>query len=34
METADGPVTFNNLYGGEDYDAQKEVPGWTTVDFD
>ncbi|SHI55138.1 alpha-L-rhamnosidase [Tangfeifania diversioriginum] len=33
-KTTDGPVTFNNLYGGEDYDAQKEVPGWADADFD
>ena len=25
-KTADGPITFNNLYGGEDYDATKELP--------
>ncbi|WP_215223279.1 family 78 glycoside hydrolase catalytic domain [Echinicola shivajiensis] len=23
-----GPITFNNIYGGEDYDANKEVEGW------
>lgn len=33
-KTADGPITFNNLYGGEDYDARKEIPGWATADFD
>ena len=33
-KTADGPVTFNNLYGGEDYDARKELPGWANLDFD
>jgi alpha-L-rhamnosidase len=33
-KTADGPVTFNNLYGGEDYDARKEIPDWATADFD
>jgi alpha-L-rhamnosidase len=32
-KTADGPITFNNLYGGEDYDARKEVPGWTDPSF-
>mgnify|MGYP000306642653 CR=1 FL=1 len=30
---ADGPVTFNNIYGGEDYDARKEAEGWCSVDF-
>lgn len=30
---APGPVTFNNLYGGEDYDARKEVPGWSASGF-
>jgi alpha-L-rhamnosidase len=29
-----GPVTFNNLYGGEDYDARKEITGWSHSDFD
>ncbi|MBW6537345.1 MAG: family 78 glycoside hydrolase catalytic domain, partial [Mariniphaga sp.] len=33
-KTADGPVTFNNLYGGEDYDARKELPGWASTGFD
>lgn len=29
-----GPVAFNNLYGGEDYDARKELKGWSTPEFD
>ncbi len=29
-----GPITFNNLYGGEDYDAGKELPGWSASNFD
>ena len=29
-----GPVTFNNLYGGEDYDARKETDGWSLAGFD
>lgn len=29
-----GPVTFNNLYGGEDYDARKEPAGWMSAGFD
>jgi len=33
-KTAEGQVTFNNLYGGEDYDARNELPGWATADFD
>lgn len=33
-KTADGTVTFNNLYGGEDYDARKEVLGWANPGFD
>ncbi|MCK3684738.1 family 78 glycoside hydrolase catalytic domain [Maribellus sp. YY47] len=30
---ANGPITFNNLFGGEDYNAQLEIPGWNTKDF-
>jgi alpha-L-rhamnosidase len=33
-KTTDGPITFNNLYGGEDYDARKEIPGWPAGGFD
>jgi len=29
-----GPVTCNNIYKGEHYDARREVPGWTDADFD
>lgn len=29
-----GPIVFNNLYGGEDYDARKEVGGWAKKKFD
>ncbi|NCB06999.1 MAG: alpha-L-rhamnosidase [Bacteroidia bacterium] len=32
-KTAEGPITFNNLYGGEDYDARKELPGWSAPGF-
>jgi len=28
-----GPITFNNYYGGEDYNAQKEQDGWAAVEF-
>jgi alpha-L-rhamnosidase len=30
---ADGPITFNNIYGGEDYDARNEADGWSSVGF-
>lgn len=32
--TTDGPITANNEYDGESYDARKEMPGWATVGFD
>ena len=32
--TADGPITENNEYDGERYDARKEMPGWNTAGFD
>ncbi len=28
------PVIFSCIYGGEDYDARKEMPGWDNADFD
>ncbi|MBK5203522.1 MAG: family 78 glycoside hydrolase catalytic domain [Prolixibacteraceae bacterium] len=28
-----GPITFNNYYGGENYDAQKEQEGWAVAGF-
>jgi hypothetical protein len=28
------PVTFNDIYGGEDYDARMEQPGWNRPGFD
>lgn len=28
------PVTFNNIYGGEDYDARMEQTGWNSAGFD
>ncbi len=31
--TADGPIRANNEYDGEDYDARKEMPGWSTAGF-
>lgn len=30
---SESPVTFNCIYGGEDYDATCEQPGWDTADF-
>lgn len=27
------PITFNCIYGGEDYDAMREQPGWNTAAF-
>ncbi|TJZ62143.1 alpha-rhamnosidase [Sphingobacterium olei] len=32
--TANGPITANNEYDGEDYDARKELSGWANVGFD
>lgn len=33
-KSSDSPVTFNNIYGGEDYDARLEKTGWSTVEYD
>ena len=32
--TADGPILANNDYDGEEYDARKEMPGWSCAGFD
>ena len=32
--TAPGPLTFSSIYGGEDYDARREQPGWDRPGFD
>lgn len=32
--TADGPIRSNNEYDGEEYDARKELTGWTTPGYD
>ncbi len=32
--TADGPIRTNNEYDGEEYDATKAFPGWTSSGFD
>lgn len=29
-----GPITFSNIFGGEDYDARLETPGWDRAGFD
>jgi len=31
--TADGPVTASGIYAGEDYDARRAMPGWSTPGF-
>jgi hypothetical protein len=28
------PITFSCIFGGEDYDARKEQPGWNSIGFD
>lgn len=33
-KTQDSPITFSCPYGGEDYDARKELPGWSAPGFD
>ena len=32
--TYDGPITFDGLRNGEDYDARKEMTGWAENNFD
>lgn len=31
--TVDGPIRANNEWDGEEYDANKEMPGWNTAGF-
>ncbi len=33
-KTASGPITFSSTYGGEDFDARREPPGWDAPGFD
>jgi alpha-L-rhamnosidase len=33
-KTAPSPIIFSSIYGGEDYDANLEQPGWNTAAFD
>lgn len=32
-KTAPSPIIYNSIYGGEDYDAQQEQPGWNKPGF-
>ncbi len=32
--TFDGPIRSSSIYNGETYDANMEIPGWSTSDFD
>jgi hypothetical protein len=32
-KVADGPIAFSCIYGGEDYDARREQPGWDRPGF-
>lgn len=32
-KTASGPILFSSIYGGEDYDARRSLPGWTLTTF-
>jgi alpha-L-rhamnosidase len=33
-KTHEGPITFSSTYGGEDYDARREINGWDRAGFD
>jgi len=33
-KASSGPITRNDIYGGESYDARLEKPGWTTPGYD
>jgi alpha-L-rhamnosidase len=33
-KTSPGPITFDSIYGGEDYDARLEQAGWDQAGFD
>jgi len=33
-KAAPGPIIFTSIYGGEDYNANLEQPGWNTANFD
>ena len=31
---SESPITFDHIFGGEDYDARLEKPGWSSAGFD
>lgn len=33
-KTAESPIIYSGVYGGEDHDARKEQPGWGNANFD
>jgi len=33
-KVTEGPVSFTTIFGGEDYDATKELPGWQKTGYD
>ncbi|WP_159470530.1 family 78 glycoside hydrolase catalytic domain [Dyadobacter sp. 3J3] len=33
-KTTVGPITYSSIYGGQDYNATLENPGWNKADFD
>jgi hypothetical protein len=33
-KVSSGPIVFDSIYGGEDYDARREQPGWDRPGFD
>lgn len=33
-KATESPITYSSIYGGEDYDANKEQEGWTQAGFD
>ena len=33
-KAAESPIAYSSIYGGEDYDANSEQPGWTAAGFD
>jgi hypothetical protein len=33
-KVAPSSITYTSIYGGEDYDARLELPGWNTVEMD
>lgn len=33
-KTSTGPIIYNSIYTGEQYDARLEQPGWNTANFD